>query len=83
MVFSHGVIHHVDDTQAAVDEFHRVLRPGGTAIVMIYHRRSLNYYVTILTLRRLLAAVLLLPGSVAVVARLTGAANSDTTEPAT
>ena len=28
LVYSHGVIHHVDDTQRAVDEFHRVLRPG-------------------------------------------------------
>ncbi|MDQ6879826.1 MAG: class I SAM-dependent methyltransferase [Candidatus Dormibacteraeota bacterium] len=72
MVFSHGVIHHVDDTQAAVDEFHRVLRPGGTAIVMVYHRSSLNYYLTIMMLRRLLVAVLLVPGTVGVAARLTG-----------
>lgn len=72
MVFSHGVLHHVDDTQAAVHELHRVLRPGGTAVVMVYHRRSFNYYVTIMTLRRLLAAGLLIPGAAGVVGRLTG-----------
>lgn len=72
MVLSHGVIHHVADTQAVVDEFHRLLRPGGTAIVMVYHRRSLNYYVNIMTLRRLLASLLVLPGAVPVVSRLTG-----------
>jgi SAM-dependent methyltransferase len=72
MVLSHGVLHHVDDTQSGINELHRVLRPGGTAIVMLYHRRSLNYYVTIMTLRRALAAGLLMPGGVAVARRLTG-----------
>ncbi len=72
MVLSHGVIHHVVHTQAAIDELHRVLRPGGTAIVMVYHRRSLNYYVNIMALRRLLAAVLMVPGAVPVVGRVTG-----------
>lgn len=72
MVLSHGVVHHVHDTQAAVDEFHRVLRPGGTAIVMVYHRRSLNYYLNIMTLRRLFATALVVPGATGAVSRLTG-----------
>ncbi len=63
LVYSHGVIHHSPATERAVDEFHRVLRPGGTAIVMVYHRRSLNYYLNIMTVRRLAAATLWLPGA--------------------
>jgi SAM-dependent methyltransferase len=72
LVYSNGVIHHIPDTQRVVDEFHRVLRPGGTAIVMVYHRSSFNYSFTIMTLRRSLAALLRLPGAVNAVARITG-----------
>lgn len=72
LVFSHGVIHHVEDTAAATREFHRVLRPGGTALVMVYHRRSLNYYLSIMTLRRALVATLVLPKAPRTVAKLTG-----------
>ena len=72
LVYSNGVIHHLPETQRVVDEFHRVLRPGGTAIVMVYHRDSLNYFFTIMVLRRLLAGLLLIPGADRLVARLTG-----------
>ena len=72
LVFSHGVIHHLPDTAGAVREFRRVLRPGGTALVMLYHRRSLNYYVNILGIRRALAGALLLPRVPELVARATG-----------
>jgi SAM-dependent methyltransferase len=44
VVYSWGVIHHSPDTAAAVAEIHRVLRPGGLARIMIYHRRSLVGY---------------------------------------
>jgi SAM-dependent methyltransferase len=52
LVYSHGVLHHTPDTPAAVAEIHRVLRPGGRAIVMLYHRDSFNYRVNISLLRR-------------------------------
>jgi SAM-dependent methyltransferase len=52
LVYSHGVLHHTPDTSAAVREIHRVLRPGGKAIVMLYHRDSYNYRVNISMLRR-------------------------------
>lgn len=42
LVYSWGVLHHTPDTQAAIDEVCRVLRPGGTALVMLYHRHSLR-----------------------------------------
>jgi 2-polyprenyl-3-methyl-5-hydroxy-6-metoxy-1,4-benzoquinol methylase len=71
-VFSHGVIHHIHDTQAAVDEFFRVLKPGGRVMVMVYHRHSINYFVTIMLLRRGLIGVLAIPGGIRAVGRLTG-----------
>ena len=47
-VFSNGVLHHTPDTQRAVDEIHRVLKPGGEALILLYHQRSLHYYLHIL-----------------------------------
>jgi ubiquinone/menaquinone biosynthesis C-methylase UbiE len=52
LVYSHGVLHHTPDTAAAIREIHRVLRPGGKAVVMLYHRDSYNYRVNISMLRR-------------------------------
>jgi hypothetical protein len=49
-----------------------VLRPGGTAIVMVYHRASLNFYASIMIVRRALATLLLIPAADRLVARLTG-----------
>lgn len=72
LVWSHGVIHHVDDTAAAVREFHRVLRPGGHAIVMVYHRPSFNYTFTIMFVRRLLAAMLISDRGAQLARKITG-----------
>lgn len=41
-VYSFGVMHHAADTQKCVDEARRVLRDGGQALIMLYHRHSLN-----------------------------------------
>jgi SAM-dependent methyltransferase len=40
LVYAYGSLHHSPDTQRAVDEVRRVLKPGGTARVMIYHLTS-------------------------------------------
>jgi len=53
LVYSHGVLHHTPNTQAAIDEVYRVLIPGGRAIIMLYHKRSFNYCVRIMTYMRL------------------------------
>jgi SAM-dependent methyltransferase len=44
VVYSNGVLHHTPDTAKAVREVHRVLRTGGTAKVMLYHKHSLGYW---------------------------------------
>jgi len=54
VVYSNGVLHHTPDTAAAIREVHRVLRPGGAAKVMLYHRHSLNYWFEIILRRGLL-----------------------------
>jgi len=44
IVYSFGVLHHTVDTQKAIDELHRVLRPGGQMAVMLYAKSSYFYY---------------------------------------
>lgn len=39
-VYSFGVLHHTPDIERSVAEVRRVLRPGGAAYVMLYHRDS-------------------------------------------
>jgi SAM-dependent methyltransferase len=56
VVYSNGVLHHTPDTEGAIREVHRVLRPGGVAKVMLYHRNSLNYWVEIVLRRGVLDA---------------------------
>src|ERR1043165_4306690 len=56
VVYSNGVLHHTPDTAGAIREVHRVLRPGGVAKVMLYHRNSLNYWIEIVLRRGLLGA---------------------------
>src|SRR5687768_17246015 len=51
-VYSHGVLHHTPNLRKALAEVHRVLRPGGKVLIMLYHRHSFNYYVRILTIMR-------------------------------
>jgi ubiquinone/menaquinone biosynthesis C-methylase UbiE len=54
VVYSNGVLHHTPDTEGAIREVHRVLRPGGVAKVMLYHRNSWNYWVDIVLRRGVL-----------------------------
>lgn len=72
LVYSHGVLHHTPDTARAVREVHRVLRPGGRAVVMLYHRNSYNYRVNIGMLRRAGAHLLKTPAGLKLAHRLTG-----------
>lgn len=59
VAYSNGVLHHTPDTAGAVREVHRVLRPGGQARVMLYHRHSLYYWGEIILRRGVLQAALL------------------------
>ena len=72
IVYSHGVLHHTPDIAVAIREIHRVLRPGGKAVVMLYHRDSYNYRVNISMLRRTGVNLLKWHAGVKVVHLLTG-----------
>lgn len=72
LVYSHGVLHHTPDTAGAIREIHRILRPGGKAVVMLYHRNSYNYRVNISMLRRAGVHLLRWNAGMKLVHRLTG-----------
>src|ERR1043166_1106156 len=72
LVYSHGVLHHTPDINASVHEIHRVIRPGGCAIVMLYHRGSYNYRIGIRLLRRAGAGLLKSDAGIKLINVLTG-----------
>src|SRR4030095_4936542 len=72
LVCAHGVLPHTPDTQRAIDQIFRVLRPGGEAMVMLYHKNSYNYRVNIMSLRRLGVRLLAFDWGPAFVHKLTG-----------
>jgi ubiquinone/menaquinone biosynthesis C-methylase UbiE len=43
-IWTWGVIHHSANTDRILAQMHRVLRPGGTAVVMVYHRSFWYFY---------------------------------------
>ncbi len=47
IVYSNGVLHHSEDTGRAIAEVHRVLRPGGWAVLMLYARHSAAFWLNI------------------------------------
>lgn len=47
-VYSHGVLHHTPHPDIAFKEVYRVLKPGGKAVLMLYHKHSVNYYLRIM-----------------------------------
>ena len=71
-VYSFGVIHHSPAPEKIAEEIRRVLRKGGTFTVMLYNKRSINYYIEILFLRRLLRWCLLPSFMPRLIASVTG-----------
>jgi SAM-dependent methyltransferase len=72
LVYSHGVLHHTPDIESALREIRRVLKSGGQARVMLYHRGSYNYRIGIRVLRRAGAGLLRSEGGIRIVHSLTG-----------
>ncbi len=54
VVYSHGVLHHIPPIREVSKEIRRVLKPGGRLAIMMYHKNSLNYRLSINVVRRLL-----------------------------
>ena len=47
IVYSNGVLHHSEDTDACIAEVFRVLKPGGLAVIMLYSRHSAIYWLQV------------------------------------
>ncbi len=45
IVYSNGVLHHTPDTEKAIAEVYRVLKPGGRAVIMLYCKDSWHYWI--------------------------------------
>ena len=48
IVYSNGVLHHSENTNQCIDEVYRVLKPGGNAVIMLYSRHSVIFWLNIL-----------------------------------
>lgn len=46
VVYSFGVLQHIQRVERAVAEIARVLKPGGEVVVMLYNRSSINYWLS-------------------------------------
>jgi SAM-dependent methyltransferase len=69
-VYSFGVLQHIPEVERAVAQIHRVLKPGGELLLMLYNRTSINYALEIRLLRRVGLRLLALPGTVALLGLL-------------
>jgi len=50
IVYSNGVLHHSENTEACIKEVLRVLKPGGKAVIMLYSRHSAQFWLCLLPL---------------------------------
>lgn len=63
-IWSWGVIHHSANTQKILQEMTRVLRPGGSAVVMVYHKSPWKYFVADGLMRGIFRGELFRSGSI-------------------
>lgn len=54
IVYSNGVIHHTPRTEQALKEIHRVLKPSGRAVIMLYARDSFYFWANIFFIKGVL-----------------------------
>lgn len=61
VVYSNGVLHHSEDTGRCIAEVHRVLKPGGRAVIMLYSRHSAAFWASVVPRAILCGAIFRLP----------------------
>jgi ubiquinone/menaquinone biosynthesis C-methylase UbiE len=57
-IYSHGVLHHTPNTDRTIQEIYRVLKPGGQALIYLYHKNSAYYWLNTMVLGRLMLFLL-------------------------
>lgn len=72
IVYSCGVLLTSPRIDLIVRHIYRIVKKDGVAIIMLYHKNSLNYYLSISLIRRMGIFLLYLPGVDKVVSKLTG-----------
>lgn len=45
IVYSNGVLHYTPNTEKAIGDVHRVLKPGGQAVIMLYCKDLWHYWI--------------------------------------
>lgn len=81
VVYSFGVLHHTPNTERAFAEIHRVLRPGGTAIIGLYHRNSIFYWLMVVFVSGILKMGFLRKGVRRVLSEIEYRVDSDSAAP--
>lgn len=59
LVFSFGVLHHTPNILEAISEVYRVLKPGGMAVIGLYHKNSWHYWINLMLIQGLVKRKLL------------------------
>jgi len=76
-VYTFGVIHHSPNTEKIVDEIYRILKPGGRAIITVYHKWSAFYLIQTLFANYFVSGAFLRESLGKVVSRIEHRENSD------
>ncbi|MFN2515435.1 MAG: methyltransferase domain-containing protein, partial [Pyrinomonadaceae bacterium] len=72
IVYSNGVLLTSPRIEQIVGHIHRVLKPGGKAVIMLYYKNSVNYQLSIRFIRRLGIFALFFPFVDRMVSVMTG-----------
>jgi len=80
-VYSTGVLHHTPDIEKCIDEVYRVLKPGGTFVMSLYHKDSLFHYYTKVFLDGIIKMKLITLGYMGVMATLERGADGKEIKP--
>jgi ubiquinone/menaquinone biosynthesis C-methylase UbiE len=80
-VYSFGVMHHIPEIERVIAEVHRVLKPGGTVMIALYHKWSAYHLVKWLLLKGLLKGDLFRLGYAGLLATIETGADGKTIKP--
>lgn len=59
LVYSFGILHHTPNIEKAISNIYNVLKPGGQAVIGLYHKNSWQYWVNIIFVQGFLGGKLL------------------------
>jgi ubiquinone/menaquinone biosynthesis C-methylase UbiE len=81
LVYSFGVLHHTPNTERAIREIYRVLKPNGVAIIGLYHRDSYFFWLATVLLNGIVKAGILRKGWRKLMSEIEYRSNPDSASP--